>query len=62
MSERVTTLRYVRMPLADDAVRLGWLPLPGLIGTHHGSWSVLMEWLCECPAPFPVSIQMQERA
>jgi hypothetical protein len=51
MTRPATTFRYIRLPLADAAVRLGWLPHPGLIGTHHGHWSVLMEWLCECKAP-----------
>lgn len=54
MSGRVSTFRYIPLALAGDACRLGWLPLPGLIGTHHGNWSVLMEWICPvCPAPYP---------
>lgn len=30
-----------------DYLKLGWLPLPTLEGTHHGEWSVHMVWLCD---------------
>ena len=41
--------RFVRFHQAEDYLRLGWLPLPSLRGTHHGDWSVHMAWLCDCP-------------
>ena len=43
------TFRYVTFHNADDYLRLGWVPRsPGLRGTHHGHWSILMEWICAC--------------
>lgn len=34
-----------------DYVKMGWLPLPSLDGTHHGDWSVHMAWICDCRMP-----------
>lgn len=49
---RVTrTLAFVRHADIEDRLRLGWVHVPGLEGTHHGQWSVTMEWLCQCPIP-----------
>ena len=47
------TVHFVRHSAADDWIMLGWLPLPDLDGTHHGDWSVLMKWCCECKPPIP---------
>ena len=41
--------RYVRLADALEFVRLGWLPLRTLEGTHHGQWAVHCCWLCLCP-------------
>lgn len=43
------TFRYVAHGRAVDMARLGWLPVADL-GPVHGEWSILMEWLCNCPA------------
>jgi hypothetical protein len=45
--------RYVRLHDVERWMRCGWLPLDGLDGTHHGHWSVLMAWLCDCPMREP---------
>lgn len=42
------TFHYARHEHIDDWLRLGWYPHDSLAGTHHGQWSVLMEWLCSC--------------
>lgn len=57
MTQRITFFRYVPLSFASDACRLGWMPLPGLVATHHGTYSVLMEWPCACPAPYPARYQ-----
>ncbi len=40
--------RFVRTDRALDWLRLGWMPLPSLAGTHHGAWSVHCVWICGC--------------
>ena len=47
------TFRYVTFHNADDYLRLGWVPRFGLRGTHHGHWSILMEWICACECVEP---------
>lgn len=32
---------------------LGWMMRPALTMTHHGYYVVLMEWMCDCPPPYP---------
>jgi hypothetical protein len=44
--------RFVRMERTMEFVRLGWLPLPSLVGTHHGD-KVHVVWLCCCGAKEP---------
>jgi hypothetical protein len=45
-----THLRYVRHRDVLDYARLGWLPdFDALDGTHHGQYSIIMEWRCQCP-------------
>ena len=45
-------VKYVPIHAADDHIRMGWMAvLPGLVGTSHGEWSVLMQWVCGCPVP-----------
>ena len=38
--------RWVRIPVADDYLRLGWVAESTLEGTTHGFWSVHMVWIC----------------
>jgi hypothetical protein len=48
---REKVLRYARYPDVDAYLKQGWIYRPGLEGCHHGEWSVILEWLCECPVP-----------
>lgn len=38
---------YCPYAMADAAQRLGWLIL-GPMPMHHGEYSLLVEWLCDC--------------
>lgn len=51
----IRTFRYVPFALLSDAVLMGWMPTAALVGTIHGEYSCLCEWLCDCPAPVPRS-------
>jgi hypothetical protein len=42
--------RYVRHENIADYERLGWLVVAEL-HPPHGQYSVLMQWLCDCPVP-----------
>jgi hypothetical protein len=49
MSKNGTTLlRFVRLRNANDYLALGWMSTPDLFGSYHGTWSVLMKWICDC--------------
>ena len=50
------TFRYVRLERVPDWLRAGWIARPALDGTHHGEYSALLEWLCDCPMAVPRSI------
>ena len=45
--------RFVPVDRVIEFVRLGWLPLPTLAGTHHGEFKVHVVWLCCCGAKEP---------
>ena len=49
--------RYAPTELALDYCLLGWVPSRALMGTHHGEYSVLVEWKCGCPAREPCPIE-----
>jgi hypothetical protein len=44
----MTLHRFVLHDRVPDYLRLGWLALSSLEGTHHGFWSVHCAWLCGC--------------
>ena len=46
------TFRYVTYDRIPDYLALGWLVVADL-GHPHSQWSVLCEWLCECPCVEP---------
>lgn len=46
-------LHYVRLPDVHDWLLCGWVASPALNGTHHGFWSALMIWPCDCDPVFP---------
>lgn len=43
--------RWVRTALADDYLKLGWVPQATLDGTTHGYWSVHFVWICPTCKP-----------
>jgi hypothetical protein len=45
--------RFVRLAVAEDYLRLGWMATQALRGTYHGQYSVHMVWLCDCEARWP---------
>lgn len=45
------TFRFVRHCDADAYCQLGWNPTRKLVGTYYEQFSVLFEWLCDCPIP-----------
>lgn len=49
----MTLHRWVLHERVLDYLRLGWMALPTLDGTHHGHWSAHCIWLCGCPAVEP---------
>jgi hypothetical protein len=40
--------RFVTFDRAMAYVQMGYVPLPSLVGTHHGTWAVHMMWRCCC--------------
>lgn len=53
MSGRDRLFRYIRRRRVPAFIASGWIAHPALNGTHHGDWSVLMEWLCDCAPAEP---------
>lgn len=49
----IRLFRYVAHERVPDFLRCGWIARDSLLGTHHGDYSVLCEWLCKCPVPIP---------
>jgi hypothetical protein len=47
MSGRTQILAYIKWTHLPEALALGWLPCASL-PRHHGHWSLLCEWRCEC--------------
>jgi len=47
------TFHFVRHEHVPHWLQSGWIATPILEGTHHGQWSVCMEWLCDCPMVRP---------
>lgn len=42
---------YVAHDDIQDMERMGWLLTPSLKNTHHGEYSELMVWVCDCKCP-----------
>lgn len=53
-ADAVTYHRFVLHDVVPDYLRLGWLALSSLEGTHHGFWSAHCVWLCGCKAAEPL--------
>jgi hypothetical protein len=45
--------RYVRYSLIQDYLALGWYWDGTMTPGSHKEWSVVMEWLCDCPIREP---------
>jgi hypothetical protein len=43
--------RFVTFDKAMAYVRMGYVPLTSLVGSHHGTWAVHMMWRCCCRNP-----------
>lgn len=54
------TFHFVRHPEVLDWLRVGWIARPALEGTHHGQWSALCEWLCDCTPVRPTKAEVVE--
>jgi hypothetical protein len=44
---------FIPIGKMDEALKLGWMPLPALEGTHHGVHAVLCHWVCDCEMRVP---------
>lgn len=53
--QRTRWFRMVVHERVADYLALGWLQVADL-GPIHGEWSVLMQWLCNCPLIEPTKI------
>lgn len=42
------TFHYAPLHNINDWLSLGWLPHAAFASSHHGNYSVLVEWLCDC--------------
>lgn len=49
----MTLHRWVPHFQVPDFLRLGWIALPTLEGTHHGIYSAHCVWLCACKPAAP---------
>jgi hypothetical protein len=50
---REKTFRFVVHYRVLDYARLGWIIEDTVEDCHHGEYSILMEWLCDCPVAEP---------
>lgn len=57
MTRPASLHRFVRHQEVSAYLRMGWLALNSLDGTHHGEWSTHMVWLCHCEALEPRSVE-----
>ena len=48
--------RYISFAFMPLALKAGWLPTDALVGSHHGNYAVLCEWVCACPEAWPLSL------
>jgi hypothetical protein len=57
----VSHTKFVPYHEVLDHLRLGWCPSPALAGTHHGEYSVLMLWQCDCDPPEFRKLELERR-
>ena len=51
--DEIRTFRFVVHHRVLDYARLGWIIEDTMEDCHHGRYSILMEWLCDCPLVEP---------
>lgn len=49
----IRTFHYVRHSEIADWLRCGWIAHASLNGIHHGEYSAICEWLCDCKLALP---------
>lgn len=49
-----TVHRFVPITRVEAWIKLGWLALPSLEGTHHGCFKVHITWRCCCGTEPPI--------
>ena len=58
----MTAALFCRFALVEDALLLGWTWTDGFVGTHHGEWSVMLVWLCECEPVAPCRKRLEKES
>jgi hypothetical protein len=48
MNERITHHRYVTFDRVKMYLACGWC-FGAFLGPSHGQYSIMMDWLCDCP-------------
>jgi hypothetical protein len=63
MTIRTGLFRYVAHQDAESYLKLGWVNTLALHDCHHGQYSDLYHWPCECPPvePSPQPIEFHGR-
>jgi hypothetical protein len=59
-----TWVAFAEHDLVEDYLKLGWMPSDingGLHETHHGQFSIIVEWLCACPILVPKPARAHRR-
>jgi len=50
---RASIFRYILHADVPAYLACGWVARPSLVGTHHGDYSALCEWICDCAVAEP---------
>jgi hypothetical protein len=57
-------LKFIRLHEVEDHLRLGWMPGHidgGLANDHHGDWSIIGVWPCDCKLREPLREGVHDR-
>jgi hypothetical protein len=53
---RIRIIHYVPIWQSQDWLKLGWIIIQSYRSMpHHDSYSITMEWLCDCQMPVPLA-------
>jgi hypothetical protein len=44
--------RFCKWKCLGEAMQLGWVVIDDFSTTHHGVYSCLVGWICDCPPPW----------